>query len=217
MKIIESIKILTKLARATGYRVELIIDFEFTKSNISQLSDKKLTLLNSLFYMTIIDSVSFLDEYDQYFGVKTEDKFKERAIIVKSINKPLVSKIREWKDLKDMRNELLAHNLRIGKNGKFIFGENTPNYDAPRTIYDLFLLSNLIQFTTETINSEFNSELKSIQSNRDNKTKYQTNVLTKEDVSSITADLLLEANELKNKYDRKYEFHIADKNHWNRI
>lgn len=217
MKIVESINILTKFARDIAHRAELIIDFEFTKSNISKLSNKKLTLLNSLFYMTIIDSVSFLDEYDQYFGVKTEEKFKERIIIVKSINKPLISKIREWKNLKDMRNELLAHNLRIGKNGEFIFGKNTPNYNAPRTIYDLFLLSNLVQFSTETINSEFDSELKTTQSNQDNKVKYQTNILTKQDVSSITVDLLLKAKELKKKYDRKYEFHIPDKNNWNRI
>ncbi|SFZ93811.1 hypothetical protein SAMN05428642_103348 [Flaviramulus basaltis] len=166
--------------------------------------------------MTLIDSVSFLDEYDQFFGIKTETEFKDRIIIVKSINKPLISKIREWKNLKDMRNELLAHNLRIGKNGEFVFGENVADYDAPRTIYDLFLLSNLIQFATTTINSEFDSELKSIQLEYDNKISNQSIILTKEDVSSITVDLLMKANELKKKHNRDYEFR-ANKTNWDKI
>ena len=71
--LVESIQILTRFAKETGNRVELIVDLGFVKKGHKDLNPKMLTLFNSLFYMTVIDSVSYLEEYEQVFGIKTED------------------------------------------------------------------------------------------------------------------------------------------------
>ena len=72
------------------------------------ITDKQLTLLTSLFYMTVIDAQSFIDEYEEVFGIKTGKDFFGEVFDCKKINKPLIAKIKEWKDLKDFRNHLLA-------------------------------------------------------------------------------------------------------------
>jgi len=215
--LVESIKILTRFAKETGNRTILMVDFGFVKTGFDNVNDKKWTLFNSLFYMTVIDACSYLDEYEQVFGIKTEKKFNDRVLIVKAINKPLIKKIKEWKDLNLLRNQLLAHNLRQGKNGYFIFGVTNLDYNAPRTITDLFLLSNLIQFSTETINSEFNNELNVSNDETLKKIKPLNNILSKDDVSSITIKLLELANIEKIRQKRVYNFSEKKNMDWDKI
>jgi hypothetical protein len=216
-KLVESIQIMTRFAREMGYRNQLLVDFEFPTKDSKKIIDKELTLFNSLFYMTVIDSVSFLDEYQQVFGVKTEKKYKDRIIITKAINKPLISKICEWKDLRDFRNNLLAHNLRKGKNGDYIFSIENLDYNAPRNLYDLFLLTNLIQFSTHTINSEFENEIKEFASKTTKDIKPNNRILTKDDVSKITIELLNKANMEKVRNNRNYVFRINSIIDWDKV
>ena len=216
-KLIESIHIMNKFAREIGYRISLIVEFNFPKQSQEKITDKNLALLNSLFYMSVIDSISFLDEYQQVFGQKTERKFKERIIDIKAINKPFISKINEWKNLRDLRNHLLAHNLRVGKNGKFIFNIKGLNYNAPRNFNDLFLLHNLISFATQTFNQEFEKELESYGLLTGEEIKESATNLTKEDVSKITMELILKANKIKQEKNRHYEFSINGLIDWNKI
>ncbi|NMC60932.1 MAG: hypothetical protein GYA51_16355 [Candidatus Methanofastidiosa archaeon] len=216
-KLVESIQIMTRFAREMGYRNQLLVDFEFPTKDSNKIIDKDLTLFNSLFYMTIIDSVSFLDEYQQVYGVKTESKYKDRIIITKAINKPLISKICEWKDLRDFRNNLLAHNLRKGKNGDFIFSIENVDYNAPRNLNDLFLLTNLIQFSADTIYSEFEDEIKEFALETTKEIKKNDRFLSKEDVSRITIELLNKANNEKIRNNRKYDFRVNKLIDWNKI
>lgn len=214
--LVESIQILTRFATEIGNRAALIVEFDFPTGKID-LKDKNLTLLNSLFYLAIIDSVSYIHEYDQVFGIKTEIEFKNRIHDVKTINKPLISKIRQWKNLNDLRNQLLAHNLRQGKNGDFIFGLENLDYNAPRTLNDLFLLSNLIQFSTETINSEFKTELHNVRDSNLKDVKVTDKQLSKDDVSKITISLLHEADAEKIKLKREYSFSIGGVLDWEKL
>jgi hypothetical protein len=200
---------MTRFSKEIGYRCNLIVDFKFHKG-FSDMNPKNLTLLNSLFYMAVIDSYSYLAEYDQVFGHKTENEFNERIIDVKTINKSLINKIKEWKDLGNYRNQLLAHNLRQGKNGDFIFGLEAVNYNAPRTINDLFLLSNLVQFATQTIRLEFSDELSSWSPNDLKDNLSTSRILTKEDVSKITTDVLNKAIGEMNRLNKKYNFSIGE-------
>lgn len=217
IRLIESIQILTKFARDIGNRNSIIVDFDFPKRNVGDIKDKNLTLLNSLFYMSVIESVSFLDEYQQVFGVKTEKMFKDRIIVVKAINKPLISRISEWKDLREFRNNLLAHNLRKGKNGDFIFSIKNLDYNAPRNLYDLFLLSNLIMFSAETIYSEFKNEINTIDSKTFQDIAPGGKLLSKDDVSRITVELLDKADKEKVRFNRSYSFTVNDPIDWNKI
>lgn len=160
-RIVESIRILSKLSKDIEFRIQWIVDFKYHKKSLETFSYKELNLFNSLFYMSLIDGVSYLDEYQEVFGKKTENIFEERCIIVKEINKPFIRKINQWKDYRNLRNHLLAHNFRVGKNGDYIFN-GIVDYNAPRNFYDLLLLSNLIQLSTQTIISEFQLELNSL-------------------------------------------------------
>jgi hypothetical protein len=216
-KLVESLQIMTRFAREMGYRNQLLIDFEFPTRDSDKMIDKDLTLLNSLFYMTVIDSVSFLDEYQQVYGVKTEKKYKDRIIITKAINKPLISKICEWKDLRDFRNNLLAHNLRKGKNGDYVFSIENLDYNAPRNLNDLFLLTNLVQFSTDTIYSEFENEIKEFSSKTTKDIKPNDRILSKDDVSKITIELLKKANMEKIRNNRDYSFRINSTIDWNKV
>jgi len=213
----ESIQIMTRFAREIGYRNSLIVDFNFHKTGFSDTDPKHLTLLNSLFYMAVIDSYSYLAEYEQVFGIKTENEFNKRVIDVKTINKPLTNKIKEWKDLGNFRNQLLAHNLRQGKNGEFIFGLEKLDYNAPRTISDLFLLSNLIQFITQTFHLEFSPELSTATSDniKDNLTTIKQ--MTKEEVSKITTELLTKATTEMRRLNKNYNFSFNGTIEWDRL
>jgi hypothetical protein len=216
-KLTESIQIMTRFAREMGYRNQLLVDFEFPTKDSEKFIDKELTLFNSLFYMTVIDSVSFLDEYQQVFGVKTEKKYKDRIIITKAINKPLISKISEWKDLREFRNNLLAHNLRKGKNGDYVFSIENLDYNAPRNLNDLFLLTNLIQLSTDTIYSEFENEIKEHASKSTKEIKPNDRILTKDDVSKITTELINKANLEKTRNNRDYAFRIYSIVDWSKV
>ncbi|WP_321278883.1 hypothetical protein [Marinifilum fragile] len=216
-KLVESIQIMTKFAREMGNRNKLLVDFGFPQKKSCSIKGKEMTLLNSLFYMTVIDSVSFLDEYQQVFGVKTEKNYKNRIIVTKSINKPLISKVLDWKDLREFRNNLLAHNMRKGKNGDFVFSISNLDYNAPRNLNDLFLLSNLVQFSTATIHSEFRDEIEAFDSKTMKEIKPNERLLSKEDVSDITVKLLNEANKIKVRNNRTYDFKLEESIDWNKI
>lgn len=216
-KLVESIHIMNKFTKEIGYRTSLLVDFNFPKQTLENISDKNLTLLISLFSMSVIDSISFLDEYQQVYGQKTENIFKDRIIITKAINKPFISKINEWKNLRDLRNHLLAHNLRVGKNGDFIFSIKGLIYNAPRNLNDLFLLHNLISFSAQTINLEFTEELKTLGLIPIENVAEGETILSKDDVSNITIDLITIANRIKKEQNRNYEFAINNTIDWNEI
>jgi hypothetical protein len=202
--LVESITILYRFSNQIVNRAILINDFGLANISNENITEKELTLLITLFNMIIIDSVSYLDEYDQVFGINTETLYKNRIVEVKSINKPFISKIKEWKDLRNMRNQLLAHNLRRGKNGDFIFSIDNYVSIAPITLNDLFLLVNLIKYSTKTITLEFQEEISKIATFLERKYQRKEKSLSNEEVILITNHLVIlaqkEATRLKKDY-----------------
>jgi hypothetical protein len=203
-KIIESVRILHKLSKDIVFRIQWIVDFKYNKKSLETFSDKELNLFNSLFYMSLIDGISYLDEYQEVFGKKTENSFNQRCIVVKAINKPFIRKINQWKDYRNLRNHLLAHNFRVGKNGDYIFN-GILEYNAPRNFNDLLFLSNLIQLSTQTVISEFQLELNS-HVDKAKQIKNNNVLLTKEDVSKLTVELIKESEKIKVIKKRNYNF-----------
>lgn len=214
-KLIQSINILNKLSKDIEFRIQWIVDFKYNKKSVETFSDKELNLFNSLFYMSLIDGISYLDEYQEVFGSKTESVFKERCTIVKAINKPFIKKINQWKDYRNLRNHLLAHNFRVGKNGDYIFN-GIVDYNAPRNFNDLLLLSNLIQLSLQTVISEFHSELNSIVKEV-REIKNNNVLLTKDDVSKITIELIQESEKIRALKNRNYTFKRNTEIDWNSL
>tara|TARA_B110000902_G_scaffold23161_1_gene25731 strand:- start:252 stop:902 length:651 start_codon:yes stop_codon:yes gene_type:complete len=214
-RIVESIRILSKLSKDIEFRMQWIVDFKYNKKSLETFSDKELNLFNSLFYMSLIDGVSYLDEYQKVFGKKTETIFNDRCIVAKAINKPFIRKINQWKDYRNLRNHLLAHNFRVGKNGNYIFNE-VIDYNAPRNFNDLLLLSNLIQLSTQTVISEFELELNS-HVDKVKRIKNNSLLLTKEDVSKLTLELIKESIKIKVIRNRNYTFKQNTDIDWNNL
>ena len=214
-RIVESIRILSKLSKDIEFRMQWIVDFKYNKKSLETFSDKELNLFNSLFYMSLIDGVSYLDEYQEVFGKKTETIFNDRCIVAKAINNPFIRKINQWKDYKNLRNHLFAHNFRVGKNGNYIFNEII-DYNAPRNFNDLLLLSNLIQLSTQTVISEFELELNS-HVDKVKRIKNNSLLLTKEDVSELTLELIKESIKIKVIRNRNYTFKQNTDIDWNNL
>lgn len=218
-RLIESINTLHKYVIENSFRIELITDYNFPSKDVRQVNGKELTLLNSLVYMFLIDSISFLDEY-QSFRKNTEKDFWERIIIVKMINKPFIKKVLEWKNIRDLRNHMLAHNMRKGANGPYIFSISGLSYNAPVDFNDFYLLHNMLQLCYQTISFEFKNELMSFdhKSNLLIKPNISTKErLTKDKVSKITLDLLNQVDMIKKENNRNFEYNVGKPKYYDKM
>ncbi len=93
----------------------LIAQKKLVKSNLKQLDEfADTTLYMTSFCWILILTNSFLDEYDRYF-TSSNSIMNQRITKIKHKLKPAISRIRKWKDLKNFRNNVLVHNLRIDK------------------------------------------------------------------------------------------------------
>lgn len=117
-------------------------------------------VLNDIFFQTFkriiaLDCCSFLDEYNNFFGVQTDEKDKEDIALVKKICKPFILQLKKWNDLNEYRNTLVAHNFR-GKNKQLVLLNTKLNRNKiPKSILDLIVLRNCIIFTMNIIRQEF--------------------------------------------------------------
>ena len=114
----------------------------------------------ALYNTILLNTCSYLDEYNKHFLINSEPKFHERIKSVKKIAKPALKEINKWTGLRDYRNQMIAHNFRIEER-EFSFniiGE----YDAPRTYADLALLRKHLMMIQGIIEAEFRIELPNI-------------------------------------------------------
>lgn len=157
----ESLLILRKLALDIGFRTDLLLKGEIFKVLEDEKVGSRTTLFTTLVGMNIIDTCSYLYEYENIFGIKTESEYHDRIILIKSICKPAIKQIKEWSDLNNIRNWLLAHNLRINK-GKMIYNQTLLDYNVPTTIHEVELLASCIQIINHIIVHEFYNEIDKI-------------------------------------------------------
>jgi len=111
--------------------------------------------------LQIIYSCSFIDEYEKLLTPIRYPNEAEEIIRLKNIVKPAYKKIKSWKDLKKLRNYIIAHNLRI--NGQSIFDlEEKIVINAPRRNGEYVLLAKLIFLITQNFQFVFPEIMKSI-------------------------------------------------------
>ena len=104
-------------------------EFEISQFNYHHLLND--TIHDALASQIIIKAISFIDEWNNYFGVKTETKDQETILQIKSLTKPAYSALMAWKEMNSYRNQALAHNHR-DKYQKNIYLQNK-KFDAPQT------------------------------------------------------------------------------------
>ncbi|WP_345990172.1 hypothetical protein AAEU33_21130 [Chryseobacterium sp. Chry.R1] len=91
---------------------EEILDSEKYGQFIAEEASEKFSLVHENFAKGIVDLYSF-KEYDNFFNSKcTEDEFlREKILKFKKDNKHLINDV-DWDEIIDLRNTILAHNLR---------------------------------------------------------------------------------------------------------
>lgn len=121
-------------------------------------NDPKMTLdkvaipacTNNIFIL----AVSFLDEWNDYFTPKYLPTYSDRVLKVKRITKPALKRIAKWKDLKNGRNIIFAHNFRV--KGQDIFTSTTKhNLKFPMNNTEVSLLHDLIMLMSDELLDEF--------------------------------------------------------------
>lgn len=169
-------------------------EFEISQFNYHHLLND--TIHDALASQIIIKAISFIDEWNNYFGVKTETKDQETILQIKSLTKPAYSALRAWKEMNSYRNQALAHNHR-DKYQKNIYLQNK-KFDAPQTDDELLLVAFCIHKMSQVTSLFFQDEIikiinileKIIQENKNkNKGRYEFNNKCIQKIKSIDKDI----------------------------
>jgi hypothetical protein len=131
-------------------------------NEISVICKDILLQIHTYFSINIIDLVSFKNEYDNYFieDITDEKSTKEKIKNFKNVNKDLKKKV-AWNKLENIRNKVLAHNLRDKNNSYKLSIEQLEEVNT--------MFNNLNEFTSkiesfnvffEKFQKEFETEIK---------------------------------------------------------
>ena len=111
------------------------------------------TLLSN---QSIILFCSFLDEYESYFNTHNLKNVEPGRILkVRNNNKPGLSRIKKWKDLKNFRNYFAVHSFRI--KGKSFFSEDFEEFSIkiPNTPSEKNLFAGIVNLICLNLLNEF--------------------------------------------------------------
>lgn len=101
----------------------------------------------------IIIICSLLDEFDREFTIQKHPEYSDKILNSKQVTKPIRKRINQWKDLKNYRNYILAHNLREKETSIFSNNYTKRTFKIPYSNSEHQLLGELsiliIQLTTE--------------------------------------------------------------------
>lgn len=192
MRIYESLYIFSRYEQDIRYFMELIKDFGYDKKGQNDWTNKEMSHYQVLYNTILMNTCSYLDEYNKNFLINAEYKFHERIKTLKKIAKPAIKKLNEWKDLRTYRNQIVAHNFRIDGND-FSF-KKLEQYKAPRTYLDIVMLRKHLMMIHGIISAEFENELKNVNSILDNFSVQEQQI----DYSNVENDLKTLLSEINN-------------------
>lgn len=151
----------------------------------------------------ILESVSFFEEYDNYFTpCHVETEFHERVKAVRKICKAIFRLLYKWKDLKKFRDNIIAHPWR--NNGKFVVPLTT-KYIVPRTWFEFRLLRDLIGYVHQVVDSEFNIEMDESLLYAESLKEDTKPFFTTKEINKEIVKLLNEVNTIMHKEGKDYK------------
>jgi len=118
-----------------------------------EFSRYDLTMTNVI----IMESVSFIDEFEQNFLFRCEEELKQKVVLARKLCNPILKKIKKWSDMKDFRNKVIAHPWR-DKNRNFVVPDHNI-YKVPSNWFEHVVLVNLMLYMYQTISSVFPKEI----------------------------------------------------------
>jgi hypothetical protein len=164
---------------------------------IGKVEDSDETVLwESTNSIILIRTISFLDEFDKFVKSSDPDLGKSINDIKKTV-KPALIQIKKWKDIREFRNNVLAHNLRFGKTPISIFSRGLGSYDIPQTGADVAVLVSCVSMIKKTFESTFRLKLEKIQVKLDQHSypKKSIRFMNGKEVESIVNQLTREIND----------------------
>jgi hypothetical protein len=156
-----SLFVLIQQAFESIYGKEEILNSEFNPENNSFHNLMTDTIHEALNYQILLKACAFLDEWNETFGIKTETKDFEKIIAVKKIARPAIKQISSWKQLKDFRNEVIAHNHRENKSGRNIY-VISKGYHSPDTDSEIYLMVFCIKKAMDVVSVFYKSEMANV-------------------------------------------------------
>lgn len=105
----------------------------------------------------LIQFCSFLEEYKRFNkSISEDDIIIQRVIKVRSKNSYGIERINEWKDLENMRNQLLARNFQIKKKSFFDNDDDLIfEYNIPDTLNEKLVFIKIMEKICQNIFQEF--------------------------------------------------------------
>lgn len=140
---------------------ENTLNSEKYKSFINEESSLIFSLFHENFSKGIIDLYSFKQEYDNFFQAKfDDDTINNRIVNFRKKNSKTINQI-DWSEIKDLRNTVLAHNLRNKKENNSIANANIVKFAKLSLDYNKGLLYfTLMNMLYQDFKEEFAIELK---------------------------------------------------------
>ncbi len=114
----------------------------------------------SIQWNILIITQSIIDELNKFlFDYNSDDlDLKNRRNAFKKIIAPAVEEIKKWKDIKEFRNNILAHNGSNYYGNSVILSSKFNNYCIPRFHSDFLILFKLLQLIIEKAEEIFAEE-----------------------------------------------------------
>lgn len=164
---------------------------------------RRMILINANCQILILTD-SLFEEYSKYFIVTQAKTQIEKDKIEQTIEllKPVFKKINEWDEIKDFRNNILAHNLRVQKSGytSVFTSKGLSGYNIPEKPTDFAFLVQCIDLIKQIIYKMFRNEYDEVVSQVNLK-----NEETKNNVPLAQRDYKKEYEQLRNEIWKRKE------------
>jgi hypothetical protein len=161
---------------------------------------------NNLTHYLILETVSFLKEYEGYFNAKEmEQEYGDKILIVRKICDPILKRINKWESLNDFRNNIVAHPWRNKK--KFVVPLNK-KYNIPRTWFEFQYLKDLISYIDMLIQIEFEKEFGEALFYGQNLNENVQTIISMEKANIEVKNMVEEMNVLAKNLGKEYDLKI---------
>jgi hypothetical protein len=156
-KFIESIYHIAHFGNLARNLKETYLDIE---SKISE-SERNIVRL-SFQWQAMVMTISLMDEFNKFlFAFRSDNgEIQKRINQFKHITQPMISEINSWSDLRNFRNNVLAHNFRIDKEGykSVLLHNRIGSYNIPKFRIDFIILLKYIAAITKICEEIFIDE-----------------------------------------------------------
>lgn len=132
--------------------------FEYLKCLLKEKPDS--VVYSALTSQIVLNTCSYIDEWELLGALSSEEP---RVLVLRKIAKPAIDRINKWKDLKLVRNSVIAHNHRIPKqNNSPTITSIKRQLSCPNSLFDYKLLIGCVHITKNALLRVFGKEYNEI-------------------------------------------------------